>query len=177
MNKQYHPLWPIHIVTLWAPLHFVHSVNFLNLALSCSYLSIALPVTIMKFTPFQVSVAYNYSCIVALKNFSFIVKTHQNLIMLASLLISLHRSSTLQRPSVFIRFILKTKFGETISNSTITLIERLLHWVMSIFKIVQCWQMSSKLTLDIGDLDKYNPLKSLLWTLLQGYAGLLEILY
>ena len=32
-----------------------------------------------------------------------------------------------------------------------------LHWVMSISKIVQCWQMSSKLTLDIGDLKKYNP--------------------
>jgi len=73
------------------------------------------------------------------------------LILLASLVILLHRLSTPKRLSVFVRFIFN-EFGEMISNSTITLIEQSLHWVMPVSTIAQCWQMSSKLTLDIGDL-------------------------
>ena len=77
----------------------------LNLALSESYLTTAWPATIMQFTSFQ---AYECSCIVALADFSFIVKPIETLTLnlLASLLTSLHRSSTPQRSSVLIRYIL-----------------------------------------------------------------------
>ena len=53
-----------------------------------------------------VSITYNCSCIVALADFSFIVKPIETLILLTSLLISLHRSSWPQRPSALIRHIL-----------------------------------------------------------------------
>jgi len=41
---------------------------------------------------------------------------------------------------------------------------------MSISKIAQCLQMFSELTLDIGDLNKHNLPKTLLWILKQGYV-------
>ena len=53
------------------------------------------------------------------------LKTHRNYDSIASLLVSLHRLSTPQKRNVFI-FILN-KFGKTIRNSTISLIEQLLH--------------------------------------------------
>ena len=75
----------------------------------------------------KLSIAYNYKS----------SKPIENMVLLASLLISLHRSSTSQKPSVFIRFILNG-FGKTIRNSTIILIEWSLHLTMSISKIAQC---------------------------------------
>ena len=66
-------------------------------------------------------IAYNYSCIVALKDFSFIVKTHRKF---ASLLISLHRLSTCTSKAKCVYKVYNYEFGR---NSTITLIEQSLH--------------------------------------------------
>ena len=72
-----------------------------------------------------------------LKRFEFYSQNHRKFDSVCFCLNFIAQFEHFLRPSVFERFI-SNEFGETIRNSTITLLEQSLHLEISISKITQC---------------------------------------